>query len=284
MQQHVSDEEVATEAETRAALLERAKRTSTPLRRSFVQTPRELVGEDDKNMAGPLAWFVKTKNHRALLAYLLVVAATSNGDGPNGWSTTHSIRVWARAFDTTKSATGTSASTAVSKIFQKLVDRTLVERHRTGRQRKIRVTLKREDGKGADYTRPDGKTPSDRFLQLPHAFWFDGWHEKLTLPALAMLLVALREKPGFELPTEKVPDWYGWSADTAERGLDELVKHGLLAKSKFRRKAPLEDLGFTYVNRYFLQPPFGAGISDKSAADDAANTEVVDAMLNGPQA
>lgn len=48
-------------------------------------------------------------------------------------------------------------------------------------------------------------TVADRFLKLPNAYWTDGWCDKLGLPALAMLLVALAEKHGFELPTEKVP-------------------------------------------------------------------------------
>jgi len=90
-----------------------------------------------------------------------------------------------------------------------------------GRERKIRVTLLREDGSGQPYTRP-GKGNTDRFLRLSHRFWLDGWYEKVDLPATAMLLVALHEKLNFELPTERVPDWYGWSADTAERGLATL--------------------------------------------------------------
>jgi hypothetical protein len=37
-----------------------------------------------------------------------------------------------------------------------------------------------------------------------------------------MLLVALHEKNNLELPAERVPEWYGWSADTSERGLATL--------------------------------------------------------------
>jgi hypothetical protein len=127
--------------------------------------------------------------------------------------------------------------------------------HPAGRQRKIRVTLLREDGSGQPYTRP-GKNNTDRFLQLPHTFWLDGWWEKLDLPATAMLLVALHEKPGFHLASERVPDWYGWSADTAERGFTTLEKLDLITKTPRLKKAPLSPTGLTKVNEYRLIGPF----------------------------
>lgn len=253
---------VATVAETRTAILVRAKRTFTPLRRTFVQTPRSLA-DNKQDLRGPLAWFVTTKNHRALQAYLLALGATSNGDGPEGWSTTHPIKVWARAFGTTEAAEPASASNAVTKIFAKLEERGLIMRGRRGRERKIRVTLLHEDGSGHAYTRPDGKTLPDRFLKLPNIYWTDGWCDKLALPALGMLLVALSEKHGFELPAEKVPAWYGWSADTAERGLAELESHGLLGKGRYRRSEPLSPTGYSIVNKYYLQPPFGSPPPDQ---------------------
>lgn len=188
----------------------------------------------------------------------MVLAATSNGDGPMGWSTRHPIRVWARAFGTTEHATLSSASNAVSKALQKLEERQLLARRRIGRERTIQLTLLREDGSGEPYVRPDGHALGDRFLRLSHEFWLAGWIDTLTLPGLAMLLVALHEPHGFHLPAEKVPDWYGWSADTAERGLAELLDAGLLTKQRLRRIEPLSASGHGYINRYFLQPPFAA--------------------------
>lgn len=117
------------------------------------------------------------------------------------------------------------------------------------------MILLREDGSRQPYTRPDGKTKADRFVKLSNSFWLDGWCDQLRLPGIAMLLVALHEKPGFTLPTEKVPQWYGWSADTAERGLAELVDHDLLYKTSRRRKEPLSPSGWGVVNHYYLQPP-----------------------------
>ncbi|MGH2628456.1 MAG: hypothetical protein ACRDHY_17605, partial [Anaerolineales bacterium] len=98
------------------------------------------------------------------------------------------------------------------------------------------------------------------FLTLDHAFWLNGWHDKLKLPGLAMLLVALHEtgpkRPVFRLPAEHAPKWYGWSADTTERGLAELHDHGLLGSYTHTRKEPLSASGYGRVNDYYLQPPF----------------------------
>lgn len=118
------------------------------------------------------------------------------------------------------------------------MDRKLIARERSGRARKITITLLRPDGTGDAYTRP-GRDNSDRFLKLSNAYWTQGWYRKLDLPGTAMLLVALHEKPGFELVTERVPDWYGWSADTAERGLERLQDLGLITVAKRTKKAPL---------------------------------------------
>lgn len=251
------DEVPANEQDTREALLENAGRDFVPIRKTFVQVPRSLAA-DPGLRAGPLSDFVARRDRRALDAYLLILAATSSGgDDDDDWTTTHPIMVWARAFGTTRSAERASAATAVSKTLRRLEDRRLIERSRSGRERKIKIGLKREDGSGEPYTRPLGKSAADRYLRLNHAYWLDGWCDRLTLPGVAMLLVALHEKEGFSLPTEHMPRWYGWSADTAERGFAELQKHHLLYKIQRRRKEPLSSSGFGVVNRYYLLPPFG---------------------------
>lgn len=96
----------------------------------------------------------------------------------------------------------------------------------------------------------------DRFLKISNRYWTEGWHAQLDLPATAMLLVALHEKPGFAIATERMPEWYGWSADTAERGLRTLADLGLLTIEKRIKKAPLSPTGLTVENVYTLQGPF----------------------------
>lgn len=247
-----SDEAPATVAETRSALLERSKRDFAPIRKIFVQAP---AGSESRH--GPLADFVRGRDLRGLQALLFLLGLISSSDEERGWSSTLPIQVWARAFGTTVNANQESASTAVSKVLARLEKRGLVQRTRVGRSRNVRVTLLREDGSGDPYTRP-GKGNADRFLKLPHAYWTDGWWERLDLPATAMLLVALHEPDGFVLPTDRVPEWYGWSADTAERGFAKLVEKGALAKAGHWVKAPLSPSGKTWTNRYYLRLPFMA--------------------------
>jgi hypothetical protein len=122
------------------------------------------------------------------------------------------------------------------------------------------VTLLREDGSGQPYTRPGSAGNSDRYVQLPHTYWLDGWFQQLDLPATAMLLVALHEKPIFQLPTENMPTWYGWSADTAERGFAILEKHGLISKAARFKKAPLSPSGLAKINEYILTGPFNRSV------------------------
>jgi hypothetical protein len=203
-----ADESPATVWDTQQYLLHRSKRTIVHVRKTFVQAHRSQAAEDG-GRAGPLARFVRGRDLRGLRAYLLILAVTSGEHSAEGWSTSLRIRAWARAFGTTRDATRSAAATAVSKTMRRLEDRHLIERSRSGRERRIRVTLLREDGSTEPYTGPKGNTVQDRFLRLDHAFWAEGWWEKLSLPATAMLLVALGEKPGFRLPTEHVPLWYG---------------------------------------------------------------------------
>ncbi|WP_200954732.1 hypothetical protein [Arthrobacter sp. Soil782] len=242
--------EAATEDETRAALLERSNRPFAPIGKVFVQAP---PGRDSRH--GPLSEFVRKGDLRGLRAQLLLYGIISS-DAHDGWSTTLPIQVWARAFDTTATATAASASNAASKILTRLEDRQLITRARKGRERNVRVTLLREDGSGKAYQRP-GLNNEDRFFRLPHIFWTEGWYKDLDLPATAMLLVALHEKPGFQLPAEKVPFWYGWSADTAERGFKRLQELHVLSITERVKKAPLSPTGLTTVNEYNLAGPFG---------------------------
>lgn len=112
-----------------------------------------------------------------------------------------------------------------------------------------------EGGNSADYTHP-GKSKGDPYFKLPHTYWTDGWCKRLKLPAKAMLLVCLSMRPGFYLPLGKVPEWYGFSEDTAQRGMQQLVEEGLLTYKSVSKKAPLTPLGFTTERRYTLMAPF----------------------------
>ena len=89
------------------------------------------------------------------------------------------------------------------------------------------------------------------------------------MPGLAMLLTLAREKPWSAFPAERMPEWYGWSADTTERGLRELVDLGLAERREAYRRTPLSPVGYTLAYQYrlksWLRPKAGAR-PDKAAS------------------
>jgi hypothetical protein len=243
---------VVTGRDARADLLARAVRPTVPLRKTFVQ-----AGRGGESRRGPLQTFVSNGDLRGLRAYLIVVAATS-ASNEDGWSTTLDSLVWARLLDAEESAaTPAGARTAAWRTLGRLQDRQLICRARSPRSnRDIAVTLLREDGSGKSYTHPASGVPDDPadwYFRLPVTFWRKGLDAELTMPGLAMLLTVAREKPWSAFPAERMPDWYGWSADTTERGLRELVDLDLAEQREAYRRTPLSPVGYTITNQYRLK-------------------------------
>ena len=113
-----------------------------------------------------------------------------------------------------------------------------------------------EDGSGRPYRHPG---PEGDYFKLPYAYWEGLYPGRLSLPAKALLLIALSLGPDFWLPHERGARWYGLSRDTVSRGLATLLRLGLLEVRHERKKAPLSPQGFTEERRYALRPPFGSG-------------------------
>ena len=85
-----------------------------------------------------------------------------------------------------------------------------------------------------------------------------------------MLLVLLAEKNNVDLPIDRIPEWYGISRATAQRGLAELLRLGLLESTGVQKKAPLAPLGYTIERRHLLIGPFAKADKPKAAAKAAA--------------
>lgn len=197
-------------------LLHQSGRGIVPIRKTFVQ-----IGRGSSTRPGPLANLVRRHDMRGLDAYLLVHALASGGDH----SCEYPASVWSRALGFNESATGAAALGAVSKVMQRLdKEHNLIRRSR--RRRRSVITLLEEDGSREEYRHPHKL--GQQWLRLPHAYWLDGHHDRMSLPAKAILLIALSLNDGFILPVEKAPQWYGISADTATRGLLELRDAELL--------------------------------------------------------
>jgi len=212
-----------------------------PIRKTFVQQGKGRV-----RTPGPLASLVRSHDERALDVYLLAHAVCSGGN----FDVTLPVAVWARTIALSNSPSGRSTT---SKAFRRLDDLSVVSRCRDGSRSK--VTLLDESGSGDPYVHPGAA--KEPYLKLPHAYWIDAWHHKLGLRAKAVLLVALSLDDGFVLPIERAPNWYGFSADTVNRGLLDLRGADLLQVEERVKTAPLAPEGIAQDYHYTLQPPFG---------------------------
>jgi hypothetical protein len=240
-------------------LLERSARPGAlPLSLGFVQS----FSGNNRRGPGPLAEFVRRGRENTLEQYLLLHATASGGE--EGFDVRLPAASWARAiggwFDPETGKVEAAALHAVSRNWKLLRELQLVETQRVGRQ--VRATVLADDGSGRPYEHPgkgrkDEKLDGPGYLQLPYAYWKERWHEKLSLPAKAMLLISLYPGNGFPLPLAKLPRWYGISESSGERGLTELIDNRLLHREKHRRPDIESPVGFTDANYYELLPPFG---------------------------
>jgi hypothetical protein len=234
--------ETATREATIDAILSASQRSTVPIRHTFLQAS---VGREGR--PAPLAALVRLGRAGALEQYLLLRAWSVRG----GHDVSRSARVWSRAIGHGESEAGRKA---VGRNWALLEHLGLIRRERAGRL--VRVTVLSDDGSGVPYRHP-GAARDSPYLQLPHAYWRQGWHMRLRLPGKALLLVSLSLGDLFWLPAHRAPAWYGFSASTAERGLRELRDAGLLTAVRVAKVAPLAPTGRTIENRFVLQPPFG---------------------------
>jgi hypothetical protein len=196
-------------------------RGGVPVRSAFVQRK-----EPDANGSrrGLLAEF--TTDGRALDAYLLIHALASS-KAP--YSASYPASVWARAAGLDRDATEKSARQRWAKAVAKLSRLNLIETSREGRQSVY--TLLHESGNTEEYTRPTSLAHGG-WVTIPHAYWLEGLDQSLSLPEKLMLLISLDQKQRFELPTNRVEEWYGVPDRTASRGFTGLRTRGILAVSK----------------------------------------------------
>jgi hypothetical protein len=246
-----------SQQETLTDLLKQAHREAVPIRTTFVQQ-----GRGKATRPGPLASFIASHDERGLDAYLFVHALASG----QPWNCEYPSGMWIRALGLSDTATMRSARAVVSKIMRRLEDRKLIRRTRSGRL--SAVTLLREDGSGHKYERP--VTDGDNWFNLPHEYWLEQHYRTLSLPAKAMLLVALSLPADFYLPYEKAQPWYGISADSAGRGLRELEKADLLVSLPEWVKNHRSDTGWIEQRHYMLLGPYAKTPRKRRPAKDKA--------------
>ncbi|MDX3238907.1 hypothetical protein PV392_25085 [Streptomyces sp. ME03-5709C] len=250
--------------ETIKLILDRSLRPNrtVPIRRTFLQ---QGSGSGPRK-PGPLSELVRRSAKRPLDLYLLVSAVTSGNDfSVTEWSTT-----WARSVGIFDEATGTAA---VSRAWKVLRELDLITRTR-GESGKSTITKLKEDGTRTPYT-PPGEGSGEPYFQLPFEYWDSGLHNTLSLPAKAMMLIALSQrKINFTLPQERMPDWYGISADTAGRGIRELRGNSVLVHVSDEWYSTLRTrTGRASRPVYTLFPPFTPRGVGSPAPDDESSTE-----------
>lgn len=131
----------------------------------------------------------------------------------------------------------------------------------------IELELRREDATDDPYRHPgqvareadeagEELDRSDWFVQLPPAFWTQGWAIVLSGPGLAMLLVLLvltqnGARTGEWISPGHARSRFALSDDTWTRGVAELRRHGVL---ETRKKPVSQDFGWRRVrNTYTLR-------------------------------
>jgi hypothetical protein len=232
-----------------AELLASSHHDALPLRESFLQvrgTPPE---------PGPLSELVRGRHRHALDVYLLVLAATPSPPyqlhvNPDFWAVLlrrpeQSLR---------------NSRLAVYRSFDILDDLNLLwlESHLGA----PRYQLLNEGGGGDRYVHP-AKT-GDRFFTVPHTYWTRGLDRKLDLPGKAVLLLARSLRRYFTLPLGNAMPWYGVSADTLRRGMDELIKARLVRYQKADVPTPKAPRGSTVRRTYTLVGPMALPDPDRS--------------------
>ena len=249
-------EGIADTKETLEWLLEKSKsQRGVALRHGFVHVPTQGGGP------GPLKAFLRRDG--ALDLYLLVLLIAGRG--------THTVElplaVWSRALGR---GDDEAAEIWASKTLTFIANQGLLTSRRSGRLRQL--TVLDDAGRRIEYEAPSGNGgPYKWFLRLPLEYWRQGWHEQLSGPGKATLLVCLSRKPEFELPLRQSAGWFGLSQETLSNGLSELEDLGLLSMRKISKKAPGLRHGYTIAHRYALTGPFKKGRPNTDAQEAAAS-------------
>ncbi len=257
-------------------MLAATRRAVVPIRRSFLQTTPGSTA-DDGTRASRLRNFARDTT--TLDCYLWIAAMASASEP---YSAGYPAASWAQAAGLAEAAELDAAKTRWSKAVTRLVSLRLIQRERSGGKNQATYTLLREDGSGDPYLRPT-KAQHGNWFTIPHNYWLDGWDLRLTGPEKLMLLIALDQKDGFDISPERVPDWYGLSRNTAQRGYKGLVESGLLTRETRYPVDPKSPTGRREVILYTT-----VGVWSRAARLKAGRTRKVatgaDAPTTGPVA
>lgn len=229
-----------------SSMLGKTARGGVPIRRAFIQHKEKTDG----SRGAALGELVRTRDESALDAYLLIHAMASSSTPYRTWFPS---ATWAQITGLDSNASAETAKARWSKIATKLERLGLIRRERSGNR--MNYWLLNESGNGDVYLRPKVLKHGSWF-SVPHLYWTEGHDQRLTLPEKAMLLITLDQADDRALPYHRVPEWYGISKKTAERGLTGLLDGNYLTMRSERVVAPRSQTGWTEIRRYTTIGPW----------------------------
>lgn len=210
-----------------AAISVSDRRVDIPVRNSFVRSP---TGETRP----PLAQLVAGRSGVALKLYLAVIWRCARAP----FNTEQVARHWAEMLALPDPSGG--GARRIRDALETLQTHQLVRLEKR-RGLPTVVHLLREDGSGAYYEVPHASRQAAKaklekaehqYFKIPQSVWSSGHLQRMSTPALAMLLVVLEESRG-----ENDPQWwavetfakrFGLKKDARAHGTSELAKRRLL--------------------------------------------------------
>lgn len=209
------------------------RRVAIPIRKSFVRS-------GEPKAAPPLSRLVSRGGRGGGLAVKLYIALIWRCSA-EPYTTEISARKWAHLL--ALEDPNNKGARRIAKALKTLEELQLIGLAARRGDSSI-ISLKDESGDDLDYELPStaftkGRADRDRYLKVPVKLWTDAYIQRLSAPALTMLLILLGEgsgnaekgaKEGTEVwwSTDKFPSQYSISPAMRSRGTKDLIQDGLL--------------------------------------------------------
>ncbi|MCM0616461.1 hypothetical protein MOD31_10530 [Paenarthrobacter sp. TYUT067] len=278
-------EELLSVSKTLAEALDQdsGRRKAIPIRKSFVRA------EKGTENPPPLAELVKRGGRGGgviVKMYLALVWRCSGGD----FDTDISARVWARLL--ALEDPNFKGARRISKAIKTLEDCRLVSVSPRRGEPSL-ITLLDESGDETPYALPSTaytskKLRRDIYFKVPTTLWTEGFIQRMSAPALTMLLILLAEQSGEASPgetdgkevwwsTERFPQQYSVSPSMRSRGTKDLRDMGLLYVERSSVASPGNKRTFARErvrNVYRLQNQALVFVDEKPLTNKAAPKKV----------
>ena len=234
------------------------RRTSAPVRSVFARDP-------SGRGAAPLARLVGMRGRGGEVPLKLLIALIWRSAAPP-FSTSISARKWAELLALPEPAhLGARRVTNALETLEGLHLVAVAKR----RGEPSEVTLLEESGFGTAYTLPRGS--GDRYFHMPAGLWLSGKIQRLSAPAIGMLMAVLVDQdpsnPGKPVwwSTRVFPQKFGISPSSRSRGTRELAAAGLLVTTRVAIPTTANRSSFSEERVRNLYYPFGEALMSVTA-------------------